>query len=193
MIVIVDLEPAETHPLRRAVLRDGTRSDELEFDGDEIVSLASELRWQVGPRFHQALMETIYTEAARIADPSVNASDFFDFTRGGLQRTVTGAGIDTVVIVGVSTSGCVRASATDAMSRAWSGVRTPKPTATGRSVWVLMRFTASAASGEDAISFIAALRASSTAGSSRTLIGKVPRSWWMANIPRTVPGVATAP
>ena len=33
--------------------------------------------------------------AAQLNDQSVQASDFFDFTSGGLQRTVTGAGIDT--------------------------------------------------------------------------------------------------
>lgn len=33
-----------------------------------ILSLASSLRWEVGPRFHERLVETIYTEAARIAD-----------------------------------------------------------------------------------------------------------------------------
>lgn len=33
---IVTLTPEETYPLRRAVLRDGTASDEVAFDGDEL-------------------------------------------------------------------------------------------------------------------------------------------------------------
>jgi ferrous iron transport protein B len=45
---------------------------------DEVVALASQLRWQVGSEFHQLLMETLYTEAARIADRAV--------TRAGGQR-----------------------------------------------------------------------------------------------------------
>ena len=35
---LVELRPHETHPLRRAVLRDGTPSDEVVFDGDELES-----------------------------------------------------------------------------------------------------------------------------------------------------------
>ncbi|MEO6651610.1 MAG: GNAT family N-acetyltransferase [Ilumatobacteraceae bacterium] len=31
---IVELTPEQTHPIRRAVLRDGTASDAVEFDGD---------------------------------------------------------------------------------------------------------------------------------------------------------------
>jgi ferrous iron transport protein B len=37
----------------------------------EILDLASTLRWDVGPNFHQSLVETMYTEAARIADSTV--------------------------------------------------------------------------------------------------------------------------
>lgn len=33
---VVELTAEETHPLRRRVLRDGTRSDVLVFDGDEL-------------------------------------------------------------------------------------------------------------------------------------------------------------
>jgi predicted GNAT family N-acyltransferase len=33
---VVEIQPAETHPLRRSVLRDGTASDEVEFDGDDL-------------------------------------------------------------------------------------------------------------------------------------------------------------
>lgn len=32
---IVELTAADTHPLRRSVLRDGTRSDQVVFDGDD--------------------------------------------------------------------------------------------------------------------------------------------------------------
>jgi predicted GNAT family N-acyltransferase len=35
---LVDLRPEETHPLRRAVLRTGTPSDEVVFDGDELAT-----------------------------------------------------------------------------------------------------------------------------------------------------------
>jgi ferrous iron transport protein B len=36
-----------------------------------LLSLASSLRWQVGPDFHERLVEAIYGEAARIADACV--------------------------------------------------------------------------------------------------------------------------
>ena len=35
---------------------------------DEILTTANQLRWDIGADFHQELMESIYTEAARIAD-----------------------------------------------------------------------------------------------------------------------------
>jgi len=35
-IEIVELGPADTYPLRRTVLRDGTSSDVVEFDGDDL-------------------------------------------------------------------------------------------------------------------------------------------------------------
>ena len=41
---------------------------------DEILKTTSELRWQVGPNFHQALAESLYAEAARIADLTVTRS-----------------------------------------------------------------------------------------------------------------------
>ena len=37
-IEIVELTADETHPLRRLVLRDGTRSDAVVFDGDELAT-----------------------------------------------------------------------------------------------------------------------------------------------------------
>ena len=39
---------------------------------DALVTLGSQLRWQVGADFHQSLMEAIYTEAARLADRAVS-------------------------------------------------------------------------------------------------------------------------
>lgn len=36
MLTVVQLEPAETHPIRRAVLRNDTPDDRVEFDGDEL-------------------------------------------------------------------------------------------------------------------------------------------------------------
>jgi predicted GNAT family N-acyltransferase len=36
MITLVDLTAAETHELRRSLLRSGTSSDEVVFDGDEL-------------------------------------------------------------------------------------------------------------------------------------------------------------
>jgi ferrous iron transport protein B len=56
-----------------------------------LLSEASDLRWQVGPGFHDSLVEAAYTEAARIADRAV-ASDGgrprFDWDRT-LDRLVT--------------------------------------------------------------------------------------------------------
>jgi ferrous iron transport protein B len=56
-----------------------------------MLELASRLRWQVGPDFHQSLMEAIYTEAARLADRAVSrrASEHaFDLDRL-IDRLVT--------------------------------------------------------------------------------------------------------
>jgi len=36
VIEVVELAPAETHPLRRALLRSGTPDDRVEFDGDDL-------------------------------------------------------------------------------------------------------------------------------------------------------------
>lgn len=58
---------------------------------DALLGLASELRWQVGSDFHQSLMETIYTEAARIADRAVSrpgTAKRFDMDRA-IDRLVT--------------------------------------------------------------------------------------------------------
>ncbi len=58
---------------------------------EALLTLASELRWQVGSDFHQSLMETIYTEAARIADRAVSrpgTGKRFDMDRA-IDRLVT--------------------------------------------------------------------------------------------------------
>ena len=39
---------------------------------ERIISQANALRWEVGEKFHDTLMESIYTDAARIADSVVN-------------------------------------------------------------------------------------------------------------------------
>ena len=38
---------------------------------DELIQTASELRWQIGPDFHQSLVEGVYAEAAKISDRAV--------------------------------------------------------------------------------------------------------------------------
>jgi ferrous iron transport protein B len=58
---------------------------------EEILTLASELRWKVGPDFHDSLMEALYTDAARIAERSVTRagqSPRFDWDKA-LDRLVT--------------------------------------------------------------------------------------------------------
>lgn len=73
---------------------DGTRPPVLapsQERVDRLLASASELRWQVGPDFHQSLMEAIYTEAARIADRAVTrdgAPARFDLDRT-IDRLVT--------------------------------------------------------------------------------------------------------
>lgn len=43
-------------------------ADPNDSSAEKVLALASTLRWNVGPDFHQSLVETIYTEAARITD-----------------------------------------------------------------------------------------------------------------------------
>jgi ferrous iron transport protein B len=43
-------------------------------DPQRILSLASQLRWKVGPDFHDSLMEALYTDAAQIAERAVSRS-----------------------------------------------------------------------------------------------------------------------
>ncbi|MCX7426396.1 MAG: ferrous iron transport protein B [Planctomycetia bacterium] len=42
---------------------------------DDVVALASSLRWTLGPNFHQSVVEAIYTEAAGIADRCVTRDE----------------------------------------------------------------------------------------------------------------------
>ncbi|MCS6844561.1 MAG: ferrous iron transporter B [Caldilineales bacterium] len=53
---------------------------------DQILATARSLRWQVGSDYHQALMEAIYTEAARIADRAVTRPG--EKPRFDLDRTI---------------------------------------------------------------------------------------------------------
>ncbi|MEE9230832.1 MAG: ferrous iron transport protein B [Acidobacteriota bacterium] len=57
----------------------------------DVLSTASALRWQMGPDFHQSLMETLYTEAAGVADRAVTRhgeQPQFDLDRA-IDRLVT--------------------------------------------------------------------------------------------------------
>ena len=42
-----------------------------ENKNNDLISATANLRWEAGPNFHDALMETLYTDAARIADRAV--------------------------------------------------------------------------------------------------------------------------
>jgi ferrous iron transport protein B len=58
---------------------------------DDVLELAEHLRWQVGGDFHQQLMESIYQEAAELADRAVTRPDQkprFDLDRA-IDRVVT--------------------------------------------------------------------------------------------------------
>ena len=62
-----------------------------EISSKEILATANNLRWETGSNFHDALMETIYTDAARIADRAVSRSEEqprFDLDRS-IDRLVT--------------------------------------------------------------------------------------------------------
>ena len=71
-----------------------TNTDESQSSetAEELIALASSLRWDVGPRFHERLVEAIYTDAARIADDcttrdNLPLADTFD---GKLDQVFTG-------------------------------------------------------------------------------------------------------
>ena len=53
---------------------------------DELIRLAAELRWEVGSNFHDSLMETLYSNAAQIADRAVTRTG--EAARFDLDRTI---------------------------------------------------------------------------------------------------------
>ncbi len=55
---------------------------------ESILATAKTLRWEIGGDFHMALMESIYTDAARIADRAVTRPD--EKPRFDLDRTIDG-------------------------------------------------------------------------------------------------------
>ncbi|MCA9870143.1 MAG: hypothetical protein KC487_07160, partial [Anaerolineae bacterium] len=61
---------------------------ESETSPEEVLALARTLRWEIGGDFHQTLMETIYTDAARIADRAVTRPG--EKPRFDLDRTIDG-------------------------------------------------------------------------------------------------------
>jgi ferrous iron transport protein B len=67
--------------------KEGAADEPVEVpDTDRIFSVLSQLRWQVGRDFHQTVVETVYTEAARIADRAVTRSG--ERPRFDLDRTI---------------------------------------------------------------------------------------------------------
>lgn len=52
----------------------------------DILQTAESLRWEIGPQFHEQLMEGIYTEAANLADRAVTRPD--EKPRFDLDRTI---------------------------------------------------------------------------------------------------------
>ncbi len=106
-----DLERALTPLLAEAQAREeaarGTaREGDVTSDQvDDLLALASSQRWKVGPDFHQALMETIFTEAARLADRAVHRSDEprrFDFDRA-IDQVVTSRWAGFPIMLGMMT------------------------------------------------------------------------------------------
>jgi hypothetical protein len=93
---LVELRPEDTHALRRAVLRNGTPSDEVVFDGDEL-----ETTFHLGLRVDDEVV-AISTWLARPypdrpADPAfqVRGMATVDSRRGeGLGARLLGAGIE---------------------------------------------------------------------------------------------------
>jgi len=57
-----------------------------ESERDELLATARQLRWQVGPGFHQELTEAIYADAARLSDRSVTLPG--EEARFDLDRTI---------------------------------------------------------------------------------------------------------
>ncbi|MEZ4769972.1 MAG: nucleoside recognition domain-containing protein [Caldilineales bacterium] len=59
---------------------------EPETSPEDVLALARSLRWEIGGDFHQTLMETLYTDAARIADRAVTRPG--EKPRFDLDRTI---------------------------------------------------------------------------------------------------------
>lgn len=53
---------------------------------NDVLKTAESLRWEIGPRFHEQLMEGIYTEAAHLADRAVTRPD--EKPRFDMDRTI---------------------------------------------------------------------------------------------------------
>ena len=53
---------------------------------EELIRLAAQLRWEVGSNFHDSLMETLYSNAAQIADRAVTRTG--EAARFDLDRTI---------------------------------------------------------------------------------------------------------
>lgn len=74
---------------------------------ERIHELASRLRWDIGPEFHQAIVESIYAEAARIADAvvtrpeSTSAADFDRKLDGLLTSRRFGYPVMVLLLAGV--------------------------------------------------------------------------------------------
>jgi ferrous iron transport protein B len=67
------------------------RSGELGGRADDLLESANAARWEIGAQFHDRLMETLYADAARIADRAVTRSgekQRFDLDRA-IDRVVT--------------------------------------------------------------------------------------------------------
>ena len=77
--------------LKSGELGELTVTDGAEPEPGGLMALASRLRWQVGPGFHQTLVEAVYAEAAKISDRAVQRvgeRPRFDLDRS-IDRLVT--------------------------------------------------------------------------------------------------------
>lgn len=101
-------------------------------DGGPFFKKIGALRHFVGDTPLGALRPEVAPQPQEVVIVKQYASAFFGTT---LSSTLTGLGVDTVVIVGVSTSGCIRATAVDAIQHGFVpvvvrdavGDRSPQP------------------------------------------------------------------
>jgi ferrous iron transport protein B len=68
-LVGIDPPALSSHPVTES--GKGALPTDSSLPVARVLAATEELRWQAGPEFHQALIEGIYTEAARIADGTV--------------------------------------------------------------------------------------------------------------------------